>query len=198
MRIPSIIRFTFCLAIGVSAVWCSAQNASFNILKGGEVIGNIQATRKVSGDHTYYSMISNSEFSILWKNTVESTTVTEYDKDIMLSCGAHMRINGDMRDSSHMAMVDDQSRCYVHPKNYFIHTGTVEWTTARMYYEEPVGQLRIFVESVMGYCPMQATGKGTYKLNLPEGKVNHYTYVGGILQEILVVRSMFDLVFRRV
>ncbi len=193
IRSLSLLISLLCATSGMKA-----QNASYNILKGGDVIGNIQATRKVSGDNIYYSMVSNSEFSILWKNTVESTTITEYHKNTISSCGAHMRINGDMRDSSHMALVGSEARCYVHPEKNFIHNEPVEWTTARMYYEEPIGQTRIFVESVMGYCAMEPTGKGTYKLTLPEGKVNHYTYVGGVLQEVLVVRSMFDLVFRRV
>ena len=194
----SFRSWSFLISLLYATCGTNAQNASYNILKGGDVIGNIQATRKVSGDRTYYSMISNSEFSILWKNTVQSTTITEYHRKTITSCGAHMRINGVLCDSSRMTLVGAEAHCYVHPRNHFIHNGTVEWTTARMYYEEPIGQPMIFVESVMGYCPMETTGKGTYKLTLPEGKVNHYTYVGGILQEVLVIRSLFDLVFRRV
>lgn len=198
MRTLLFIRFAFWLSLGSIAYCASAQNATFDILKSGDVIGNIQATRTMKGNRTYYSMISNSEFSILWKNTVESITVAEYDQNTMYSCGARMNVNGDMRDSSHLAHVGNEVRCYVHPQRKFVHTGPVEWTTARMYYEEPVGQPRIFVESVLAYCPMESTGKGTYKLTLPEGKVNHYTYVGGVLREVLVVRSLFDLIFRRV
>jgi hypothetical protein len=66
-----------------------------------------------------------------------------------------------------------------------------------MYFEEPIGQQRIFVESVLRYCPLQHLGGGEYRLTLPDDKVNRYVYKDGRLEEIHVDRNFFDLVFKR-
>lgn len=176
----------------------SAQSLLFNIVKGGDVIGTIRAEKDVKGEGIFYSMISNSEFSIVWRNTVQSTTETEYRNGLMHRCGAHMRVNKSMRDSSNMVRIGDKAQCFIHPDKQFIHTGDVAWTTARMYYEEPVGQSRIFVESEMSFCRFEAIGANIYRLHLSDGKLNEYTYQRGELREVKVIRTLFDLYFKRV
>ena len=116
----------------------------------------------------------------------------------MHRCGAHMRVNKSMRDSSNMVRVGNQAQCYVHPDKRFVLAGDVAWTTARMYYEEPVGQSRIFVESEMAFCRFEAIGANIYRLHLPDGKLNEYTYQRGELREVKVIRTLFDLYFKRV
>jgi len=176
----------------------SAQSLRFNIVKGGDVIGSIRAERDVKDDGTFYSMVSNSEFSIVWSNTVQSTTETEYRKGLMHRCGASMHVNKSIRDSSNMVRIGDQAHCYIHPNKRFIHSGDVAWTTARMYYEEPIGQSRIFVESEMVFCRFEAIGANIYRLHLSDGKLNEYTYLRGELREVKVIRTFFDLYFKRV
>lgn len=195
---PQIRHFFTCIAFLLFGSITVAQSLQFNIVKGGDIIGNIKADRVEKADAIFYSMVSSSEFSIVWSNTVESTTETEYRNGFMHTCGARMSVNKSMRDSSSMERVGDQAHCYIHPNKRFMHKESVEWTTARMYYEEPVGQSRIFVESEMAFCLFEPIGSNTYRLHLSGGKVNEYTYVRGELKEIKVIRTLFDLYFKRV
>lgn len=66
-----------------------------------------------------------------------------------------------------------------------------------MYFKEPVGQKVAFAESYQTLCPLEVIEKGIYKLTLPGGKVNHYVYKKGVLQEIRIFRPIVDLVFKR-
>ena len=174
-----------------------AQRTEFDILKGNDVVGKILATRSTSGERTLYLMTSYSEFDIVAKQVVRSTMAAEYSGSVLSMCHLNMYINGSMRDSSHMVHRSGRGDCYVHPKKRFLHEGAVEWTTARMYFEEPVDQPSIFVESVLKHCPLVRTGAGKYRLDLPGAKSNHYAYEDGILREIRVDRALFDLVFKR-
>jgi len=195
----SLLRLLYsCALILLFGSITSAQSLRFNIVKGGDVIGSIRAERDVKDDGTFYSMVSNSEFSIVWSNTVQSTTETEYRKGLMHRCGASMHVNKSIRDSSNMVRIGDQAHCYIHPNKRFIHSGDVAWTTARMYYEEPIGQSRIFVESEMVFCRFEAIGANIYRLHLSDGKLNEYTYLRGELREVKVIRTFFDLYFKRV
>lgn len=194
---PTILR-PFWLALGcLLLLGTSAQDHRFDIWKGNAVVGSILVKRKVDGDRTHYVMSSFSEFDLLWKQQVRSLVSTEYLNGGMSKAYAHVKVNGTVRDSSHFHLEQDTATCYVHPDDHFVHEGRVEWTTARMYYEEPVGQPLIFVESVLRNCRLQGTGPGTYRLHLPDGKVNNYTYRNGRLEEVHVDRTFFELVFRR-
>jgi len=175
----------------------AAQKSQFDVLKGDAVVGKILASRAIAGDRTTYLMTSYSEFDIIWKQIVKSVAATEYVDGSLISCHTNMSVNGTLRDSSRMHKSEEEVHCFVHPDQRFLCKAAVEWTTARMYFEEPIGQRTIFVESVLKYCPLELTSAGVYRLTLPGEKVNNYSYKDGVLQEIHVDRSFFDLVFRR-
>jgi hypothetical protein len=190
-------RIGFLAMLGTGVLDATAQHAHFDILKGDRVVGKIVASKTATGERTIYVMSSYSEFDLVWKRVVRSVMTTEYLHGELRSCNNHMHMNDALRDSSSMRYVNKTHACYVHPGQHFVHEGSVKWTTARMYYEEPVGQKSIFVESVLKHCPLVRTGNGTYSLTMPEDKVNHYIYKDGRLHEIRVDRTFFELVFRR-
>lgn len=183
------------LLLGLVTV--QAQQSRFDIWKGNSVVGSILAKRTMSGERTQYLMTSYSEFDLVLKQVVRSTVSTEYRHGHLSTCYALVKVNDSLRDSSHYAPGEDEAVCYVHPDERFGHSEPVTWTTARMYFEEPVNQRAVFVESLLRSCPLKYVGPGSYKLILPGGKVNTYTYRDGRLEEIHVDRSLFDLVFKR-
>lgn len=191
---------SFCfLALLSSAGSGSAQTqrSTFDILKGDDVVGSIAASCSGVGDRTLYVMTSFSTLDLVWKQVVNTAVVTEYDTGVLRSCRASVHVNGSVRDSSNMVPEGDGHLCYVHSKGAFHREQAPAWTTARMYFEEPVGQEQIFVESVLEPCAIRSSTAGTYHLTFPNGAENRYVYQAGKLQEIHVDRTFLDLVFRR-
>lgn len=196
---PPLLRG--CAALAFMLLTClptRAQQSRFNIWKGSHLVGSIVAQRVVIGERTVYTVISYSEFHIVLKQVVRSAVSTEHRAGVLSKCYTQVTVNGSLRDSSHCAPEEAALRCFVHPHERFMHHEAVAWTTARMYFEEPVSQATIFVESVMRHCPLQRTGPGQYKLVLPGNKVNRYSYRDGRLESVHVDRGFFALVFRSV
>ncbi len=189
---------TFCFLALWTHTSALAQDGTFEIMKGDEVIGRIMVGRTVHGERTSYSMTSISALSIIWMQNVRSSVVTEYVGGRVNACRTSMHVNDELRDSSQLLTVEGRALCYVHPGQYFVGNTSNSWTTARMYYEEPKGQTSIFVESALRDCPLVCTGEGLYSLTLPNKDSNHYRYRNGRLQQVIADRTWFDLVFRRV
>lgn len=174
-----------------------AQRSTFDILKGGEVVGSVAASRTKTGDHTLYVMTSCSVMNVLWKQTVTSAMTTEYTGETLRACMSSIHVNGTVRDSSHMMTDAEGLRCHVYPHPVFRRTQALPWTTARMYFEEPVGKQLVFVESVLTPCSLSVVSPGNYLLTFPNGAESRYVYARGELQEIHVDRLFIDLLFRR-
>lgn len=173
----------------------TSRSILFDILRGNKVLGHVTALMSERAGHTRYRMTSTSEFSLGWKQQVHTIVDTEYLNGELMACHSSIQVNRSLRDSSHMARGAD--RCYVHPEQAFLCERATQWTTARMYFEEPVGQDHIFVESQLRDLPLQRIGAGIYTLTFPDGKQNRYHYAEGLLREIHVDRGFFTLVFRR-
>lgn len=185
-----------CLLIG----WAgrsTAQHAEYDILKGDKVIGRIAAIKQQRNERTFYAMTSFAQFDIVLRKTIRTSLVTEYEHDRLNFCHTSIRVNDNLRDSSHMAFRQGHWHRYVHPGPAEQQRDTATWTTARMYFEEPVGQSTIYVESVLAHCALVSVGQGRYRLVLPDKSENHYVYRDGMLYEVMVDRALVDLVFRR-
>jgi hypothetical protein len=176
---------------------CCAQPSTFHIIKGDQVVGQVKVDRHVQGDRTLYSMTSRSKVVVLWPQHIRTAVMTEYRGGRLNACHSAVSVNEEVRDSSCMRMVNGRSQGYIHPGRSVATHNNNPWTTARMYYEEPVGQARIYVESVLSEQPLVCISPGVYELQLPDGDVNRYIYRNGVLHEIIVDRTFFDLVFRR-
>ena len=174
-----------------------AQPGTFAIWVNDEVVGEVTVNRTTIGPRTIYSMNSISEVDVIWTQVVRTMMRTEYAGSQLTACHSSVRVNDSVRDSSSLRTDLGRVQGFVHPREQVVVPCTNAWSTARMYYEEPIGQRSIYVESVLRDCPLVPLGDGRYRLTLPNDKVNDYVYRQGVLQEIHVDRPFFDLIFKR-
>ena len=175
----------------------AAQEVRFTILQGGDPVGHIRASRSVSGVQTSYFITSSTELWMIWKQKVRTSMSAEYSGGHLASSQYSMVLNNKMRDSSSMSSTSTGKWAYVHPNAAVPYKSSAQWSTARMYFDEPIGQTLVMVESVLRDCPIRHIGPGIYELTLPNNDRNRYTYVGGRLMEVKVDRTLISLVFRR-
>lgn len=188
----------FALLMTGTPLLVQAQSGTFGIWSDNERVGSILVDRILRGDTILYTMRSSSEVEVMfWTQKIRTSVTAKYVGDRVQACGSTVHVNDVMRDSSNMHVRQGVVRGYVHPAPVNA-TCDNAWTTARMYYEEPVGRTSIYVESLLRDFPLETVGAGVYRLLLPDDKVNRYVYRNGVLQEVQVDRSFFDLVFRRV
>ncbi len=181
----------------MSSMTCG-QVDIFQIFHGGKMMGTIDAMRVVQGDRVSYSMISHSTFNMVWDQEVHTVARTTYVGGHVTECLTTVHVNEGLRDSSVLRTVAGRGLYVVHPRTvYSAALPENPWTTARMYYEEPVGQDSVFVESELIECAVVRVAEGEYILKLPNKERNHYIYRNGRLLEIRVDRGWLELVFRR-
>lgn len=196
--LPRRITAALFAMVLVPAMWAQVGHAEFNILKGEKVIGRIVALKDERPGRTLYAMTSLARVDVLLRKVVNTSMITEYSDGLLHACHTAVKVNGAVRDSSHLVRRDGNWHRYVHSSSSAPVDEPGGWTTARMYFEEPVAERAIYVESVLAHCPLTRTGEGRYTLVLPNQSRNHYVYDKGVLVQILVDRAMVDLVFRRV
>lgn len=178
---------------------CVAKDGVFEILHNKKVLGTIDVLRVAKGDSITYSMISRSDFTMLWKRQVLTVARTLHIGGQVTNCLTTVHETGTLRDSSALRCVGGRGLYVIHPdKVYAADLPKNPWSTARLYYDEPVDQDSIFVESELAECAIERIAPGEYILKLPNKEKNHYIYRNGILQEIRVDRGWLGLVFRRV
>ena len=174
-----------------------AQEVKFSIHLAGKEIGNVHA-RLVKSDNTHtYEVFSDVNFKVLWKEYNRKTNnQVVYQDNMLMSSYNSVYMNEEMEDSSAIRQHQHQYHCYRYPEEKVdIPNKMVEFSTVKLYFIEPVGINSIYSERFLAYCPIELVEEHKYKLLLPNGKENVYTYANNRLVEVFVDRSWFNLHF---
>lgn len=132
---------------------------------------------------------------MIWSYIVTSAMKAEYVNGILISCYSRQDTNEEMKEQSQIKRSGENYSGFRAPDQNIKIKGGISFSTAKLYFEEPHGIDSVFSESYLAYCKLENLGNSRYKLYMPDGNFNYYTYTDNKLKEILVERSMFDLRF---
>ena len=189
----------FCILMLLSAFSTLAfgQTHTYDIYKGSDRIGEILVTKRTKGSKTTYEANSNSEFRIIFSNEMETRLSADYENNELVSCNSKNTLNGKIRSHARMKKEGDVYHFFKHPaEKYQKREKPIRNSTVQLYFTEPLNITDVYSENYLENCPLKALGNHTYELVLPGGKINHYIYKNGKLEEIKVFRSFVDLSFR--
>lgn len=178
--------------------FANTEQVSFDILMKGRSIGNIKAQREVNKDQTVFKVTSKASFRVIVKYVRETIAEVVFSGGKIQVSDAKQIMNQELKEhrvtkweGASYACRKDEGTAQPSFKK------PIKLCTSMLYFQEPVGQSSIFAENYQELCPVELLSPGVYKITLPQGKVNHYIYKNGQLQEIKVFRTMVNLVFKR-
>lgn len=175
------------------------QVVYFDILKGGDKLGSIKAEKKITNSTTIYTSISKATFRVVWEYIRETDITTIYQNGLFISLDSKQLMDGKLKEHYITQKKDLGYLCTRPTSNEtFTLKQNIIFSSNMLYFTEPKGQKFIYAEGYQSLCALEEISNGIYKLSLPEGKINHYVYKNGVLEEIRVFRTIVDLVFKRV
>lgn len=187
------LAIIYWLIIGYDSI---AQTADFAIFIGNREIGSIQAKRDVLENRSVYHVTSDASFRVVWKyhRTTDMTAI--FVDDTLVLSESKVVMNDDVKEDSKYWRDGIHYRC-LRQDNEASTEQPVRFSSARLYFEEPVGVDSVYSETFLENSYLKRISETQYKLYLPGNRENIYTYENGELVEIRADRT-FDLLFRRV
>lgn len=188
----------FILFFSLLTLQLNAQTVKFNIIKGDDNIGEIIAKKTSLKTGDSYHVTSKATFRVVWKYVRETITKVQFSGKHMTTSDSKLSMNKEMKEHSITTKNGNSYSCTKKPDNEkFTLSKSITYCSSMLYFTEPKNRTSIFAESYQKMCKLELISTGIYKLYLPEGKINHYVYKNGKLQEIRVFRTIVDLVFKR-
>jgi len=184
----------------ILSVWyhsSSAQELYYTVDMRGKEIGKIKAIITQTPNSKTFTVLSEVNFKVLWKKYQRiSNNYVVYENDNLVEIFAGVYINNDLEDSVTLTHDGETYYSYRHPDESLpITDPSVNFASIELYFSEPVGIEKIYSEQHLTYCPLEKYDSHKYKLLLPNGDFNTYTYEDSQLVEVVVDRTWFDLKF---
>lgn len=171
MKIYSISLFLL-LTIGVQA---QTYVRNFEATVHSSDVGYTTATKTVSGDVTQYDIKSVVSIEVLFTISIVYKAQASYQDGILLSSSAVVHVNGHLQRSVVTEKVGDYYTIVSDEHETKLYQN-IEYSTAKMYFNEPTGVSSVYSESEGIMKKMVKTSDGKYKVKDAENADNSTTY----------------------
>ncbi len=178
----------------------SGQTMEYRVMKGSKQVGIQKATRTEQNSNEYiYRIKSDVCFSFVTKRNMSFTLDVASADHLLYKSDYTEFLNDKLRGSSYLVLEDDQ---YAFTKDdvYSVlpYGPDIVWTTARMYFEEPIGVSEVFAERHGQYLNLTKINENSYALTKPNGRVNTYSYANGVCESVVVDHWLATIRFERI
>lgn len=174
------------------------QSCKFKIMRGDDNLGYINASKKTIGTKVTYRVTSKASFRVVFKYVRETFMDIVFLNGVMESSVLKQTMNSELKDHRITKRNGMGYDCTKDSDDEFRINKLIRFCSSMLYFTEPKGQKYVFTESHQVMSPIKEIESGIYELSLPDGKINHYVYKSGVLDEVRAYRTVADLVFKRV
>lgn len=152
---------------------------SYDVIRNGDVIGYLQASRVNYGNQVDFVTESSVSVRLLMSFSMYSKVTGVFRNGILINGTALRKVNGHNKlnteirwQNSHYVLNEDGEQKLIHEK--------ITYSSACLFNQEPVGLTRIFSENFGKFIPIKEVRPHYYELHLPDGNKNYYSYANGI------------------
>ncbi len=182
--------------ICVSSTANAQEHASlYNILHNGELKGMLVVYQKVNGGHVHIKIESEVETRFLFMIIVKSVEEAIFEDGILVYSYLYRKVNGQEKvnqklqysgGSYKMTTSEDATELPVYP---------IRYSVLSLYCKEPVNIGRVYSDNFRQYVEIKRVANNKYRLILPNGNSNYYSYRDGVCVGV-EVDQLYNLEFR--
>ena len=181
----------------VASLSAHAQTLIYDVVKGGEKIGELKALKNTEGRVTKYALTSKVTVSIFIDVVIESAFKSTYKSGYLYSGSTTNKRDGKVKEyntlewngEAYDISQNGNMMTFATPKKIF-------YSLNAMYFKEPSRSGRIFSERYGKYLMLKKVGSHKFELDVPGGGSNVYSYKNGICTHVLVDHFLATVEFR--
>ncbi len=189
-----ITLFTLFILISTTETAQAQPNSlNYKVVLGGSDIGVINIIRKTNLNSTVYSLSCEVRKRIIWLYTVSEKQESEFSQTKLIRSDCFRKVNGKVKVNKQLTLTstgyqvkDGQS---VSKLNY----SNINDNMLTIYFQEPTNLKSVYSDNFQQFLDIQQQGNSEYKIVLPDGNKNYYTYKNGICTKVKAEHSLFSV-----
>jgi hypothetical protein len=175
-----IIIFLALISVLLSSGKTVNSTLNYDVIRNGNVIGYLNASRINSGNQIEYITESTVSVKILMTFSMYSKVTGAFRNGMLFSGSAVRKVNGNNKVNTVIQWKNDHYLLEEEDNTQKEIREKITYTTACLFNQEPVGLTRIFSENFGKFITLKEVRPHYYELHLPDGNRNYYSYSNGI------------------
>jgi len=180
------------LAIGTMA-FAQEQTLNYNVMHGDKTVGHMKLQKTMNGDDTFLKVASDVKMRFVFSIQVNIREDSHYRNGMLMSSHVSRMVNGKQKANKITKacngcyqLTDDDDVKQIDQKQ-------INNNLTLMYLQEPVGLSQVYSDNFQQFVQVKQVSSHTYRINLPDGNYNFYTYTNGICSKVDIHHSLYTI-----
>lgn len=190
-----ILIFFFTTCIFQVSTFSQERKLVYDVMRNGKVIGKINFTELIQEQKKFLSMTSDVKTRYVFAFSDETSETAGFDKGIMVYSSFHQKQTGSNETTKATIASGKQYKLTDNGKSKLVSLPPIRYNMLLLYTDIPKTISKVYSANFQKMLDIKKIEENKYRLTLPDGKFNYYTYTNGLCTKVEIVRSLFTLQF---
>lgn len=167
----------------------------YDVMRNGKVIGKISFVEMISGQKKFLSMTSDVKTKFIFAFSDDTAETAAYDNGVMVYSSFYQKQTGSGTANKTTIATGKDYKLTDDGKSTVASIEPIRYNMLLLYTTIPEGISKVYSANSQKHLDIKKMPDNRYRLTLPDGKFNYYTYKNGICTKVEIVRSLFTLHF---
>jgi len=169
------------------------QTLNYNVLHSGHTVGHMKLQQRKDGCETFLKVASDVKMKFIFSIQVCIREDAHYSNGKLLSSHVSRMVNGKQKADKSTKATGESYQVSDNGKIGSINQKQINNNLTLMYLQEPVGLSQIYSDNFQQFVQLKQVDSHTYRVNLPDGNYNFYTYTNGICSRVDIHHSLYTI-----
>jgi len=189
LLILSLLFFSF-------IVNAQLQKTEYTITFRGDSVGNMQFYKNEAGSNLYLKAVSNVSIRFLVKVNVQLEEISNFQSGRLMYSSVSRIVNGKEKSAKQTKAAGNIYEATSFGKPVPSTDKRIDYNLNMLYCKEPFDKQVIYSDNFQQFLSVEQVAPHRYKIVLPDGNYNYYTFRDGICHEA-EIRHPFYTIFIR-
>lgn len=176
-----------------SLAFAQEQTLNYNVLHSGNTVGHMKLQQVKDGDDTFLKIASDVKMRFIFSIQVNIREDSHYRNGKLLCSHVLRKVNGKQKADKLTKADGDSYQLTDNGKISSINQKQINNNLTMMYLQEPVGLSQIYSDNFQQFVQVKQVDSHTYRINLPDGNYNYYTYTNGICSKVDIHHPLYTI-----
>ncbi|RYY24743.1 MAG: hypothetical protein EOO04_12670 [Chitinophagaceae bacterium] len=190
---PHKLIMTLVTALNMFMLHSQEQVMVYQVKYKGEAVGTVNILRETSGEILYYKMSSDIRARFIFSIHVKTSQESIFDKGRLTYSTVSRHVNGNEKSVRETRFADNAYVLIKEGKSSRWSQKDITFNVLSLYYQEPLNITKVYSDNYQQFLSLKKIKPHTYKMELPDGNYNYYTYTNGVCSRVDVFSTMYSM-----
>jgi hypothetical protein len=181
------------LATAILQLHAAETTTKYNVLHGGKVVGHLDLYQKNSGDDVYLKMTSAVKMKFIFSINVDCNEESVFQHGRLISSQVLRKVNGKEKANRQTKAVANGYKTLAEGKAGQVNQASINNNLMLLYCHEPADNDKVYSDNFQQLLAVKKTAEHVYRIDLPDGNYNYYTYTNGICSKVDIHHSLYTI-----